>query len=99
MAKLKEEIAAYEEMRGDLELDHYGEWVVIYNKKLVGAYGSNEKAAEEAAKRFGRGPFLIRQVGDYPLALPNFCSILHPCGQQLTVDSGTARISPHRIPC
>ena len=70
MAKLKEEIAAYEEMRGDLELDHYGEWVVIYNKKLVGAYGSNEKAAEEAAKRFGRGPFLIRQVGDYPLALP-----------------------------
>ena len=40
MAKLKEEIAAYEEMRGDLELDHYGEWVVILQqKRLVGAYG------------------------------------------------------------
>ena len=70
MAKLKEEIAAYEEMRCDLELDHYGEWVVVYDGKFAGAYSSNEEAAEQAAKSFGRGPFLIRQVGDFPLALP-----------------------------
>lgn len=70
MAKLKDEIAAYEEMRGDLELDHYGKWVIVCDGKFAGAYDSNEEAAEEAVKRFGRGPFLIRQVGGYPLALP-----------------------------
>lgn len=70
MATLKEEIEAYEDMRGDLELDHYGKWVIVCDKKFVGAYDSNEEAAEEAVKRFGRGPFLIRQVGDYTLSLP-----------------------------
>ena len=41
MAKLKEEIAA-EEMRNDLELEHFGEWVVFRDKKLAGAYDSFE---------------------------------------------------------
>ena len=75
MATLKEEITAYEDMRGDLELDHYGKWVIICDKKLAGAYDSNEEAAEEAVKRFGRGPFLIKRVGDYTLTLP--ASALH----------------------
>ena len=70
MATLKEEIATYEGMRSDLELDHYGKWVIIRDKKLAGVYDSNEEAAEDAVKRFGRGPFLIKRVGDYTLALP-----------------------------
>ena len=70
MAKLKEEIAAYEEIRNDLELEHFGEWVVFRDKKLAGAYDSFEMAAEDAVKRFGRGPYLIRKVGAPPLTLP-----------------------------
>lgn len=70
MATLKNEIAAYERMRNDLELEHLGKWVVVRDEKLVGTYESFEEAAESAVERFGRGPYLIRQVGAPPLVLP-----------------------------
>lgn len=70
MAELTKEIAAYERMRNGLEVDHLGEWVVMRDEELVGTYESFEKAAEDAVQRFGRGPYLIRQVGAPPLVLP-----------------------------
>lgn len=70
MAKLKEEIAAYEKMCNDLEIDHFGKWVIVCNKELAGTYDSFELAAEDAVKRFGRGPYLIRKVGASPITLP-----------------------------
>ena len=70
MAKLKEEIAAYEKMCNDLEIDHFGKWVIVYNKELAGTYDSFELATEDAVKRFGRGPYLIRKVGASPIMLP-----------------------------
>lgn len=71
MSTLKIEIAAYERMRDDLELEHFGKWVVVHDEKLVGTYETFEKAAETAVERFGRGPYLIRQVGAPPLVLPD----------------------------
>ena len=70
MALLSNEIAAYEEMRDILEVDHFGEWVVVHNEQLVGTYDDFEAAAEEAVRQFGRGPYLIRQVGASPMSLP-----------------------------
>jgi hypothetical protein len=77
MANLTEEIAAYEAMRGKLETEHLGEWVLVRDKQLIGTYKSLEAAAEEAVQRFGRGPYLIRQIGAPPVTLP--ASVLyHP---------------------
>ena len=70
MTTLSSQIAAYEEMRDLLETDHFGEWVVFHGGELVDTYASFEKAAEDAVRRFGRGPFLIRQVGAPPTRLP-----------------------------
>lgn len=70
MASLKKEIAAYENMRSDLEIDHFGEWVLVHDEELVGTYESFEAAAIEAVPRFGRGPYLIRQIGAPPITLP-----------------------------
>ncbi|MCY3774340.1 MAG: hypothetical protein OXG98_20230 [Gemmatimonadetes bacterium] len=70
MASLSTEIAAYEKMRDYLEADHFGEWVIICDEKLQGAYPTSEEAAYNAVKRFGRGPFLIRHVGEPPKTLP-----------------------------
>ena len=36
MTTLKKEIAAYETMRGDLEMERLGKWVVVHDEKLVG---------------------------------------------------------------
>ena len=70
MAKLSMEIAAYERMQDLLETDHFGEWVVVHDEQLFGTYPTFEDAAADAVSNFGRGPYLIRQVGEGPLTLP-----------------------------
>ena len=64
---LTREMAAYDEMRRSLEADHFGEWVIVHDELLAGAYADFESAAEDAVRRFGRGPYLIRQVGEGPV--------------------------------
>ena len=79
MSTLTEEISAYESMQRTLEADHFGKWVVIHDKKLIGTFDSFESAAETAVERFGSGPYLIREVGAPPVTLP--ASVLyHPVG-------------------
>lgn len=70
MAELEREIAAYEAMRPELEAKQMGKWVLVHDERLIGTYDSFEKAAEEAVAKFGRGPFLVRQVGAPPITLP-----------------------------
>lgn len=77
MAELKQEIAAYENMRIDLEAAHLGKWVIVHDRKLFGTYEKFEQAAAAAVHEFGRGPYLIRQIGAPPVTLP--ASVLyHP---------------------
>lgn len=70
MIELDREIAAYETMRADLENQHMGEWALIFDEKLVGVYPSFEEAAQVAVHEFGRGPYLIRQIGAPPVTMP-----------------------------
>jgi hypothetical protein len=70
MPDIDSEIAAYEKFRSDLEAHHMGDWIVIKGGELIGIYTSFETAASEAVSRFGRGPYLIRQVGAPPVTLP-----------------------------
>ena len=72
MSTLKENIAAYEAMQDDLELDYFGKWVVFYDKELAGTYKTSGDAVDDAMVRFGRGPYLIKQVGEPPLTLPPY---------------------------
>ncbi len=67
---LQDEIAAYDQMRDTLETEHLGRWVVICNRELVGNYDDLQQAAEVAVERFGRGPYLIKKVGEGPVTLP-----------------------------
>ena len=77
---LKKEIAAYEEMRADLEAEHLGKWALVHNEELTGIFKSFEQAAETAVEQFGRGPYLIREIGQAPVTLP--ASVLyHPAPQ------------------
>jgi hypothetical protein len=70
MAKLHDEIVAYDAMRADLEASHLGKFAVVHDRTLVGTYDSFDAAAREAVHRFGRGPYLIRQIGAPPVTLP-----------------------------
>ena len=63
VATLDENIAAYEKMRDYLETEHFGKWVLFYDEEFIGSYDDFQDAGYDAMKRFGRGPYLIRQVG------------------------------------
>ena len=67
---LDQEIKAYEKLLPTLKEHHNNKWVVFHGEEFVGAFDSLENAAEEAVRRFGRGPYLIRQVGAPPAAPP-----------------------------
>jgi hypothetical protein len=70
VADIDKELAVYERIRQDLEAHHMGEWALVHDEQLVGTYGSFDDAAKEAVAKFGRGPYLIRQVGAQSITLP-----------------------------
>jgi hypothetical protein len=70
MAELQQEIAAYEGMKAELEAAHLGKWVLLHEGKLDGVFPDFEAAAKSAVSSYGRGPYLIRQVGAATLSLP-----------------------------
>ena len=70
MSDLKTNIAAFEAMKNSLALDHTGKWVVFHDDKHIGTYDSFDAAARDAVEKFGRGPYLIRQVGVESVTLP-----------------------------
>ena len=70
MDALDRQIAAYDSQRERLERDHHGRWVVFHDESLVGDYASYEDAIADAMRKYGRGLYLIRQVGAPPPRLP-----------------------------
>jgi hypothetical protein len=67
---LDREIETFNRMKADLEQHHNGKFVVIRDSDLIDAFDTFDAAAGEAVRRFGRGPYLIRQVGALPPVLP-----------------------------
>ncbi len=70
MADLQSEITAFSKTQQELEEKHMGKWVLFHDLLLAGVYESFEDAAKDAINRFGRGPYLIRQVGASTVTLP-----------------------------
>ena len=70
MATIEKEIIAYDLMREELETNHKGEWVLVHDQELIGLFETFQKAAAVARRRFGRGPYLIKRIGEGPLTLP-----------------------------
>lgn len=70
MGVLDREYAVFNDMKEQLEQEHHLEWALIHEDEFVGAFKDFESAAVEAIRRFGRGPYLITQVGRPPFRLP-----------------------------
>ena len=70
MTTLRDDIAVYDSMRSELEAEHLGKWALVFDRTLVGTFDDFEAAAAEAVRRFGRGPYLIRQIGASAARMP-----------------------------
>ena len=78
MPEIDAEIAAYLGMQQELEKKYMGKWVLFHHGQLITVYKSFDDAATDAVARFGRGPYLIRQVGAPAVTLPAsvmFCPV------------------------
>ncbi len=64
------EIQAFEKKQAELEKLYAGKFVVFKGSDFIGAWDTLNAAGAEAVARFGRGPYLIRQVGAPPPTLP-----------------------------
>ena len=69
-ATLDENMDVYAELRDELEARHLGEWVLIYDKQLIGTYPNFMETSQIAANRYGNGPYHIKRIGEPPLQLP-----------------------------
>lgn len=67
---LESEIQAFEKLRPELEKNYSSKFVIFKGDVFVGAWDTLNAAAAEAVARFGRGPYLIRQVGAPAPTLP-----------------------------
>lgn len=63
---LDKEYAVFNDLKERLEAKHHLEWVVIHQDEFVGVFKQFEDAADVAVRRFGRGPYLITQIGAPP---------------------------------
>lgn len=70
MDKLQKDIDAYEKSKQKLESESMGKWVLFHNAEFISVFETFESAAQEAVKKFGAGPYLIRQVGAPSVTLP-----------------------------
>jgi hypothetical protein len=70
MATFTEEIAAYRSMEADLLFASLGKWVLIRDRALIGTFDTFQDAARLGMEKFGRTPYLIKQIGAGPVSLP-----------------------------
>ena len=67
---LDRQIEVYEGMAESLEAKHLARWVVIHGEQFIGAFDRIEDAGRAASSRFGKDPYLLRQVGAPPAKPP-----------------------------
>ena len=70
LATLDENIEAYERRRDEMEARYRDQWVVFVDREFVEAFDDFQEAAMMAIRRWGRGPYLIRLVGEEPRVIP-----------------------------
>jgi len=70
MNPLAAEIEAYEKQLPELQKNYLGKFVVFKGNEFIGAWDTLDAAAAAAVTRFGRGPYLIRQIGAPRPTLP-----------------------------
>ena len=87
---LDRQIEVYEGMAESLEAKHLARWVVIHGEQFIGAFDRIEDAGRAASSRFGKDPYLLRQVGAPPAKPPE--SVLY---RPLRAD-GQDRFAPGR---
>ena len=64
---LATETAYFESNAKELLLTYPNRYLLIHGEEVIGDFERHSEAVVEGARRFGRGPFLVRRTGDKAL--------------------------------
>lgn len=67
--ELFENHRAYNEMREEIEAEHFGKVALMHNRQVVGYYESRGDAYSIGCDKYGLGHFLLKTVGEKPISL------------------------------
>jgi len=70
VATLTQNIEAYEERKDEMESEHMDRWVIFYDGDYIDDFDDFQDAAMLAIRKWGRGPYLIRLVGEREAVIP-----------------------------
>ncbi|MCI0485916.1 MAG: DUF5678 domain-containing protein [Blastocatellia bacterium] len=59
---LEKERQVFSDKHAELISQHPGQFIVIKDEEIIGAFNTIDDALAEGARRFGLQPFLVRQV-------------------------------------
>lgn len=93
---LDTEIAAYQKQAAELETSHADEWVIFKGDNLIALHKTFDAAAADATNQFGRGPFLIRQIGAPPIVIPYRLAV-KPTARPNGIKQSNERPIGHRL--
>jgi hypothetical protein len=62
LAHIAEEIATYRARLPEMLTEHEGEFVLIKGSEIVGFFADDSSALRDGNRRFGRFPFLVKEV-------------------------------------
>lgn len=69
LAELEKNEEAYEEVRNQMEAEHWGRTVLLHDGAVVAIYNDEGDAYAIGREKFGLGRFSLHQVGRQPIDL------------------------------
>ena len=69
MAELEKNQSAYDEVKEDMETNHWGRLVLLSNGKVIDIYNDEKDACAIGNRLFGLGNFSVIRVGERPTDL------------------------------
>ena len=70
--ELTKNMEAYEEIREELESQHFGRIALLRDGELIEIYNDSGDAYTVAVERFGLGNFSLQKIGEEPISLGIF---------------------------
>ena len=61
---LEKNLKAFHRKKDEMERHYMGKWVLFYEGEFINSFDTLDNVASEAIRRYGRGPYLIKEVGD-----------------------------------
>ena len=80
VAELEKNRKAYDNVRGQMEAEHWGRTVLLHDGAVMAIYNDEGDAYDIGCEKFGLGHFSLHRIGNQPIDLGFHAISLRPIG-------------------